>query len=620
MTSRTATLLALAIATAPALADETPAAALSAQEVLERARAAQGGAAWDDVRSMRLTGTIATGGLEGPFEIVLDVSGGRFRDAWQLGPLQGATGWDGQQAWSQDASGTTRVDGADAARQGAVSESYRRAQAWWYPERGRAEIRALGERREGDRAFQVLAIAPDGGRPFQLWVAPDGLFDRYLETIDGRVITVSFADWREVGGVRIPFTIRTDPGDGVRAHDQVVTWNQAALDVPLDDSVFALPPPPPPDFGFARARRETTVPFQVVNGHIYTDVKLNGKGPYRLLVDTGGVNIVTPAVAKALGLAVQGQLVAGGAGEKTESFGLAKVNRLEIGDAFVENQTFLVYALDRMAPVEGMREEGLIGYEIFRRFPARIDYEHGKLTLYQPESFHYRGPGAVLPFVFNEHIPQVEGEIDGLEGRFDLDTGSRSSLDLTSPFVDSHGLVARYQATTERIGGWGVGGPSRGYVVRGRRLALGPVVIRDPVVGLSTQKTGAFASSEVAGNVGYGVLSRFTLYLDYAHQQVMLEKNGRFERRDTYDKSGLWLHLVGGAFEVMEVVPGTPADEAGLREGDRILSVDGLTPARLTLHALRTLLRERPAGTRLALRVRREGRVQTIQLVLRDLV
>jgi glutamate carboxypeptidase len=70
-------------------------------------------------------------------------------------------------------------------------------------------------------------------------------------------------------------------------------------------------------------------------------------------------------------------------------------------------------------------------------------------------------------------------------------------------------------------------------------LPLGSVDVPEPVAGLSTATKGGFADDQVAGNVGYGVLSRFTLYLDYARQQVIFEKNARFARRDSYDKAGV---------------------------------------------------------------------------------
>src|SRR5512141_2197476 len=121
MPQRTLVLLALLTIASPARPDDAAPGGPSPRELLERAHAAQGGAAWDAVRSLRLSGTIATGGVAGPVESVVDVATGRFRDGWQLGPLRGATGWDGRQAWSQDASGVSRVDGAEAARQGTIS-------------------------------------------------------------------------------------------------------------------------------------------------------------------------------------------------------------------------------------------------------------------------------------------------------------------------------------------------------------------------------------------------------------------------------------------------------------------------------------------------------------------
>lgn len=593
---------------------------LAPDRILARAKEAQGGAAWDGVRTLRVQGTLSIGGIDGRIENVTDVRTGRFRDAYELGPMKGASGWDGKEAWSQDASGQSRVDGADTPRQTAVTESYRRALGYWYPARHAAEIRSLGQRSEGRRRFHVLGIAPQGGRSFELWVdAETWLFGRTVEKIDADTFVTFLADWRDVGGLRLPFSWRTVRVGDEGKHDQRAALSRVERDVAVEDATFSRPAPPPRDFGFAGDRRSTTVPFIIANGHIYVDVKLNGRGPFRILLDSGGLNVVTPAVARQLGLEVKGELPISGAGEKVEDTGLAKVDRIDVGDAFLERQTFFVFPLDKMAAVEGVPEQGLLGYEVFRRFVARIDYERRQLTLLDAAGFRYEGPGTVLPFVFNEHIPQVDGEIDGLPGKFDLDTGSRSSLDLMSPFVAKHGLVEKLHATPERITGWGVGGPARSRLARPRVLKLGPVAIAEPVTGLSTSKRG-FASPDVAGNVGYGVLSRFTVVFDYGRQQVILEKNGAFGRRDVYDKSGLWLHAGDGAWDVMEVAPGGPAAQAGLAAGDRILAVDGKTPATLSLPELRLRLREPADGTEVVLRVRRGKEERTVKLVLRESV
>lgn len=593
---------------------------LSPAEILARAKIAQGGEAWDRVRTLRLTGTISSGGLSGTATRVTDVRTGRFHDTWVLGPMKGANGFDGQEAWSQDSSGQSRADGADTPRRTAITESYRRAQVWWYPARHAAEVRALGERQERGRRFHILSISPVGGRPFELWVdASTWLFDHTVEHIDVDTFITYLSDWQDVGGVKVPYSARTVRVGDEGKHDTIVVVKRAERDVPIEDVHFARPGPPPRDFGIAGGRASTTVPFLVINGHIYVDVKLNGRGPYRLPLDSGGDNIVTPALARELGLESAGELPVSGSGEKVEDIGATEVERLEIGDAYLARQTFFVYAIDWTAHVEGVPQQGLIGYAVLRRFVTRIDYEHRQLTLYDPASFTYTGSGAVVPFVFNEHIPQVKGAIDGLPGAFDIDTGSRSSLDLTTPFVTRHRLIEKMRAGPERIAVWGVGGPSRKRMVRTRLLELGPVEIPALVTGLSTSKRG-FANPDVAGNVGFGVLSRFTVIFDYGRQQLILEKNALYGRPDAYDKSGLWLHAAQDGWNVMEVVADTPAAQAGLAVGDRILAVDGETPAALSLPDLRLKLRDLPAGTSLRLRVRRGDAERDVDLVLRDLL
>src|SRR6202034_976367 len=110
------------------------------------------------------------------------------------------------------------------------------------------------------------------------------------------------------------------------------------------------------------------------------------------------------------------------------------------------------------------------------------------------------GSGTVVPFKFHDHVPQVAGSIDGVAGAFDIDTGSRATLDLFGPFVEEHGLRARYAPKIEGVSGWGVGGPARSQFARAGSLRLGDVEIKGPVVELTLQSKGAFSDKYVAGH------------------------------------------------------------------------------------------------------------------------
>ncbi|MCE9523384.1 MAG: PDZ domain-containing protein, partial [Alphaproteobacteria bacterium] len=243
-----------------------------------------------------------------------------------------------------------------------------------------------------------------------------------------------------------------------------------------------------------------------------------------------------------------------------------------------------------------------------------------RITLIEPEGFAYRGPGTRVEMALNDRTPEVAGDIDGIPGKFTLDTGARSSLDLSTPFVEKNNLVARYQAKYQGVSGWGVGGPARSWTVRGKRFAMGAAFVDAPVVELSQNKSGSLADAYVSGNVGAGVLKKFNIVWNYSRHEIFFEKNKLHAERDVYDRAGFWANLGDGVFDVVDVVAGAPADAAGLKVGDRIVSANGKKAGtELTLPDLR-LLKKAPAGTNLILEILRAGQRLTINIMLKDLV
>jgi hypothetical protein len=397
-------------------------------DILAKAKAASGGAAWDTIQSARTRVKLTVGGLTGTAESLDDVRGHRFVDHFELGPMKGAQGFDGTTVWSQDSSGQVRTEQGEDERLGAVNEAYRRTLAFWYPERWPAQIEGAGEREDGGRRFHVIRITPQGGRPFELWIdVATFLLDRTVEKAAIETRTSFFSDYRAVGDVKVAHAARSTNGE--ERYDQLAAVQSIEFNLPVAENSFARPAPPPPDFAITGGATSTTVPFELLNNHIYVNVTLDGKGPYRLLCDTGGANIVTPELARELGLATEGALQGRGVGEKSEDIAVTTVGTVGIGDATISNQLFMVFPLASLAAVEGVPIYGLVGYEVFKRFVVRLDYENSRLTLWLPAAFTYQGSGTEVPFKFNGHIPQVDGAIDGTR-RVDIDTGARNSLSI----------------------------------------------------------------------------------------------------------------------------------------------------------------------------------------------
>lgn len=593
-------------------------AAPSVQDILARNRQASGGSVWDNVQSVRIKGTAEASGLKGTTESLGDARSGFYADSFDLGAFKGANGFDGTTVWETDASGLPIVQESADARQGAVDEAYRRSLSYWYADRIKADLSPLGEKTEAGRRFLGIRAMPQGGRPFDMWFdASTFLLDHYAERNANELRTTILSDYRPVNGMLFPFTARQTNGEV--KYDTVTRTTAISFEPAADRKAFGPPPPPKRDFTIAGNGKSTVIPFRLVNNHIYLQVRLNGR-PYEFLFDTGGLNVITPTVAAELGLKSEGAVQARGTGEKSQEASFTKVARLQVGDATLNDQAFVVIGLESFRSVEGLPITGIIGYEVFKRFVVVTDYENSKVVLVDPEGFSYRGAGTMVPIRFNDRAPEVDGTIDGLKGAFTLDTGARDSLTLSTPFVEKNGLVNRYGAKLQAVTGWGVGGPARGWVVRASKLSLGSVPVDAPVVQLSTNRTGSMADAYLAGNVGAGVLKRFNIIWDYGHNRIWMERNRLDGVRDTWDRAGFWINENGGGFDIIDVVAGSPAAKAGLVVGDRILRINGRQAGtQVTLPEARALKMGAP-GSVLTLDILRAGKPMTIAVTLADLV
>lgn len=593
-------------------------AARDVQMVVAQTKLAAGGPALDALRAIRITYRLRQSGLEGTGTTLTDVVTGRTVTRFKVGPMSGAEGFDGQRAWFQDTAGIVTVpEGGDRPAQTA-SQQYRNALAYWYPARAPPSRVAFRVQLFRGRIKEALEIAPKGGLPFELWFdAQTKMLDHVIEVGATETRTTIYEDYRPIAGLLIAHRIRTSNAAAAFGAERVVT--KVELNPTFAEADFTVPPPPKPDFAFQGAAREATLPFRLVNNHVYVDVKLNGRA-FALLVDTGASNVITPTVARTLGLRPVGDARVWGAGEFSEAAAFVRVNAMTLGQVRFRDQLFAVVPLEKLSEIEGVPFHGMIGYELFKRLVAKIDYEARTLTLSDPALWRADGAGTAVPFVFNGTVPEVEGVIDGIPGSFDVDTGSRTSVGLYSPFVLRHGLRARFSPTIETVTGWGLGGPSRGNVARAKRLRLGSIALADVVVDMSLQTQGALSYSAPAGSIGSGLLKRFAVTFDYQRQRIHLAANAHVKERDAYDRSGLWINQAREGFKIVAIVERSPAAEAGLSEGDTIVAVDGTPATAISLGNLRDRLRDSAPGTELKLSIVRERRMLVVALRLRDLI
>ena len=364
------------------------------------------------------------------------------------------------------------------------------------------------------------------------------------------------------------------------------------------------------------------VPFELVTRHILIRVRINNSEPLWFIFDTGDkVAVVDLGRAKSLGLTLQGEVNVGGAGAGTLKGSTVRDASLTvIGVEGKPQPVMLAIPLDGLEPRFGHDIDGIIGADFIRQFVVEVDYPARVLRLHDKDKFVYSGSGEILPltFVHGGH-PIIDAEVRAegraaVKGRFVLDFGSGASLALHRPFLEQQKLPTPSQKTIRAIGAGGAGGKITGRNGRVAELKIGKFQVDNPLTLFSEDRTGAFATSEIQGNIGAMILSKFRALLDYGRDRIILEPNGSFKDPIAPASSGLKLIAEGAdynTFRVDELLEDSPATEAGLQKDDLILAIDGRPAAELTLSSLQEIL-EKPAPHKLS--VRRGA--QTLQITL----
>lgn len=377
-----------------------------------------------------------------------------------------------------------------------------------------------------------------------------------------------------------------------------------------------------PSIALDRGLRLTRAPFRLIDNRIFLEAEINGQSPFSMIFDTGGANIVTPRVAKALGLAFGDSAETGGAGGGTLTSWATKVDSVACHGVVMRDIAFTILPLDTIRNAIGFeRLDGLFGHELLRRFVVDIDHDAEEIAFAErdgvPDDWRR---GDAVGFTFWGNLPKIAGAFCGKPASFVIDTGDRSSLTLFAPYTERQGL--RRDARFRGVTGWGVGGPIPADVLRAQALTVGETTLRGITTRMPLAGSGAFASDGVSGSIGTGVMRRFRTTYDYAARRIVMRRGNAFEATDPVDLAGLWIvaadEPAGRAIRVYAVDSGGPAEAAGVKSGDVIATIDGRPAGEVGALGLRAQFAEGPAGRRIALGLAREGAVVAADLVLAD--
>ncbi|MEO9894361.1 PDZ domain-containing protein [Aurantibacter sp.] len=374
-------------------------------------------------------------------------------------------------------------------------------------------------------------------------------------------------------------------------------------------------------FTLPHGQKYQKIKFQLINNLIVLPIEVNG-AQLSFILDTGvrkpilfnlddhdpvHLNNVSEITIRGLG---EGEPIKA-LSSKGNTF---KLNTIENN----EQQLFIILDSDlNFSPNLGIPVHGIIGYDLFRDFIVDINYFSKTIKFHSPELYSYkkRRKTEVLPLLIRNSKAYVEGQISlndesDLPVRLLIDTGSSDAVWLFED--DEIGIPEKHY---DDFLGEGLNGSIFGKRTKLNRINLGSYVLNDAKTAFPDKQSYNAISNlgNRNGSLGGEMLKRFNIIFDFPNQKISLKKNKFFKMPFHYNLSGITLQHNGlryvaesiadskgvvkiderefGNVEIVlenrtkvSLVPeivvsgiraGSPAHDAGLREGDVVLAVDG---------------------------------------------
>ena len=256
------------------------------------------------------------------------------------------------------------------------------------------------------------------------------------------------------------------------------------------------------------------VPMSFYGPRPVIEVMVNGKGPFRFLIDTGaqGMARADTSLVEQLGLSITGQKAATDSSAKTQAainevrFTTLSIARLKFRDvpAFSRNYNTVTYL---------PHIDGILGPELFAHYLLTLDYPNGRVRITEGELPKSDGR-QILDYEIIEGNLYTEIAIGKLKVKAEIDTGNIRALDLPSSLVRNLAF-ASYPRLVGK--GSGVSGEFELKEVQLQdTLRIGVYSFPEPLV--------TFTDFYEEVNIGSSLLRKFVITLDQKNHRLRLIK------------------------------------------------------------------------------------------------
>ncbi|NDK54381.1 aspartyl protease family protein [Pontibacter fetidus] len=360
------------------------------------------------------------------------------------------------------------------------------------------------------------------------------------------------------------------------------------------------------------------LPFKLVHNLIVIQVRINDSKPLNFILDSGvNSTLITQLhYSDSLSLNNSRKITVQGLGEGYAIEALiSSGNNMYLPTIKGENHEVYVLLEDifDLSSRMGMPIHGIIGYDIFKNFIVKVNYNTQMITLYKPDTKLKINKKAEVHELHIEdckaylfaNVRQYNG--DTLKVKLVVDTGASHSLSLYLPTNERLKLPPKVM---EAYLGRGLSGDINGKIGRLNSMSIGRYEFADLPASYPDEEAirVALKVANRNGNLGSDILKRFTVIFDYPHNRLVLLPNRKYKQPFSYNIAGFEVSTPMPGFKVYvvsNVSKNSAAQQAGIKAGDQLISINGQDCQEMDLNNILDMLEGRP-GQQLRLTLKRD--------------
>lgn len=366
------------------------------------------------------------------------------------------------------------------------------------------------------------------------------------------------------------------------------------------------------------------IPFRFIRNLIVIQLKINNKGPFNFILDTGvGTMLITePSLIDSIKIPNKRIIkIAGfGEGDNYEAYITAPLD-IEIPGLVSYGVSTAILKRDPfgLSAYAGIPIHGLLGYEFFNHLAVKINFADTTLTVAQPRNMRIYRKANKIPITIEEHKPYMQAKVifaDGTEkeSKLIIDLGAGHPISLEN--VKNKNTLQKVFVPANL--GMGLQGLISGSISRIKEVQIGKYKIKNVIASFPNDDTRSLAVPR-DGNLGMAMLKRFNVIFDYTNSVLYLKPNYAFNEHFEHDMSGLGYSAAGNDYShvvIDKVEPGSPADEIGLKKDDEITMINFKAVDKMGLQQIDDLFRS-GNGRTLLLEIYRDKRYFKVLLTLK---